>query len=115
MPVIVQVGELNVVRQGDGWQEIGLADAATFGKPALLARRWQFEPGARGPELVHGRNDQLLYVIRGRGTAVVDSQSFPLSEESVLWLEPGEKYHFIAGDEGMEILQGIVEDGKAQS
>jgi quercetin dioxygenase-like cupin family protein len=77
----------------------------------MAARRWLFEPGAIGPVLEHGRTDQLLYVIRGSGTAEVDGQSFPLSEESVLWLESGEIYHFIAGDGGLEILQGVVDDG----
>ena len=111
MPVIIQAQEVTVLRQGEGWREVGLADATTFGEQAMTARRWSFEPGASGPELVHGRTDQLLYVIRGGGTAEVDGQIFPLSEESVLWLEPGERYQFVAGDEGLEILQGIVEGG----
>jgi len=111
MPVIIQAQEVTVLRQGEGWREVGLADAATFGEQAMTARRWLFEPGARGPELVHGRTDQLLYVIRGGGTAEVDGQPFPLSEESVLWLEPGERYQFVAGNEGLEILQGTVDDG----
>jgi quercetin dioxygenase-like cupin family protein len=111
MAVIVQAQEVTILRQGEGWQEVGLADAATFGAPAMIARRWLFEPGAIGPELEHGRTDQLLYVIRGSGTAEVDGQSLPLSEESVLWLEPGERYQFAAGEDGLEILQGVVDDG----
>jgi mannose-6-phosphate isomerase-like protein (cupin superfamily) len=52
--------------------------------------------------------DQLLYVIRGNGTAEVDERTFPLEGESVLWLEPGEQYCFIAGENGLEILQGYA-------
>jgi quercetin dioxygenase-like cupin family protein len=55
----------------------------------------------------------LLYVIRGSGTAVVNGEDMPLNDESVLWLEPGEQYQFIAGADGLEILQGYApgEDG----
>lgn len=113
MPVIIQSEKLTIIRQGDGWQEIGLADKSTFGTAAMIARRWLFAPGAIGPELVHGRSDQLLYVIRGGGTAVVDGEKLPLAEENVLWLEPGETYQFIASEEGLEILQGIVDEEAA--
>jgi len=112
MPVIRQAEEIKVLREGEGWQEIGLADAATFGTAAMIARRWRLGPGAEGPVLVHGRADQLLYVIRGSGTAVVDGQSLPLSDECVLWLEPGERYQFVAGEAGLEILQGFTDEGK---
>jgi quercetin dioxygenase-like cupin family protein len=108
MPVILQADETKVIRQGDGWQEIALADTNTFGAEAMIARRWVLESGARGPELVHGQADQLLYVIRGEGTAVVDNQPFPLTEESILWLEPGEIYQFVAGEAGLDILQGYA-------
>jgi quercetin dioxygenase-like cupin family protein len=108
MPIIVKAEETKTVRQGDGWKLIGLADETTFGVPAMIARRWVLEPGARGPDLTHSDSDQLLYVIRGGGTADVDGQMLALSEESVLWLEPGERYCFIAGDEGLEILQGYA-------
>ena len=97
-----------MIHQGEGWQEIALADANTFGADAMIARRWVLESGARGPELVHGQTDQLLYVIQGEGTAIVNNQSFPLTEESILWLEPGETYQFIAGEAGLDILQGYA-------
>jgi quercetin dioxygenase-like cupin family protein len=108
MPTTVQANETKVIRQGNGWQEIGLADTGTFGAPAMIARRWLLAPGIQGPELVHGQEDQLLYVIRGSGTAVVNGDSLLLLEESVLWLEPGEQYQFVAGKDGLEILQGYV-------
>ena len=107
MPVIVNSEEM-VTSRGEGWAEITLADTQTIGAPAMVARRWVFEPGARGPELVQGNVDQLLYVIRGSGLAVVSGQEFQLGEESLLWVESGERYCFIGGDEGLEILQGYA-------
>jgi quercetin dioxygenase-like cupin family protein len=97
-----------VTRRGEGWTEITLADTQTIGAPAMVARRWVFAPGARGPELVQGEIDQLLYVIRGGGLAMVNGQEFRLSEESLLWVERGERFYFIGGDEGLEILQGYA-------
>ena len=108
MPIVVQAEETQVIEQGDGWQEIGLADSNTFGTEAMIARRWLFEPKATGPKRTHGQDDQLLYVIRGSGTAVVNGESLSLLEESVLWLEPGEQYHFVAGKDGLDILQGYA-------
>ena len=72
----------------------------------MIARRWVLEPGARGPQLEHGNAEQLLYVIHGNGAAEVDGEELPLSDESMPWLEPDETYCFIAGDAGLEILQG---------
>jgi quercetin dioxygenase-like cupin family protein len=108
MPIILNPEQTNVTRRGDGWQEITLADAQTIGAPAMVARRWKLDPGARGPELIQGQTDQLLYVIRGSGQAIVDGQTFLLNDESVLWLEPDEPYRFIAGPDGLEILQGYA-------
>ena len=74
----------------------------------MVARRWTLEPNATGPMLTQGDSEQLLYVIRGSGIALVNGEELPLDRESVLWLEPGEKYQFVAGDSGMEILQGYA-------
>ena len=47
-------------------------------------------------------------MIKGDGIAKVNSKEFPLDKESILWLESGEKYHFISGSLGLEILQGTA-------
>lgn len=107
MPTVINADEI-AARSGDGWRVLELADTASIGAPAMIARRWIFEPGASGPESTLGDADQLLYVIRGSGQAIVDGHTFDLDRESVLWLEPGEKYHFIAGNDGLEILQGYA-------
>lgn len=111
MPIIVDTQDVRVTRQGAGWKEITLADVQIIGAPAMVARRWVLEPQAQGPELIHGETDQLLYVIYGSGNAIVNGEKLPLDEESVLWLEPGERYHFLAGKDGLEILQGYAPGG----
>ena len=106
MPTVYQPDETPVLREGEGWQEIGLTAPDTFAEPTMIAHRWVLDPGARGPMLKHGNAEQLLYVIRGSGAAEVNGEALSLSDESMLWLEPGEEYCFVAGDEGLEILQG---------
>lgn len=108
MPTIVNTKDAVVTRQGEGWTEITMADAEIIGSPAMVARLWMLKPGARGPELVQGNVDQLLYVIRGSGSAIVNGEEILLTNESVLWLDPGEQYQFVAGEEDLEILQGYA-------
>ena len=108
MPIIINQDSTSVIRQGDGWQETLLANHQFIGSPAITARRWSFQAGARGPELEHGDYDEMLYVISGSGTAQVNGQVLELSLESVLWLEAGDRYRIQAGPAGLELLQGIA-------
>ncbi len=108
MPTIIKPEDMSMDREGEGWRQTTLADARTIGAPAMVARRWSFQPGAIGPKLTHGEADQLLYVIRGSGVADVEGERMALETETVLWLEPGEHYHFEAGENGLEILQGFA-------
>ena len=108
LPIIIMPDQMKTYGQGDGWQVVTLADKNATGEPATVARRWSFCPGACGPDVVHHDADQLLYVIHGTGEAEVNGERFPLEQESVLWLEPGDSYRFSAGSKGLEILQGYA-------
>ena len=111
MPIIVNTEDTVVTRQGDGWMEITLTDAEIIGAPVMVARRWILKPATKGPELVHDDTDQLLYVIKGSGSAIVNDKEMLLTNESVLWLEPGEHYQFVTGENELEILQGYAPGG----
>ena len=106
MPKIVDAEEMSITRSGEGWHELTLADAVAFGAEAMVASRLVFAPHAQGGNGVHDGVDQLLYVIRGSGQAMVDGTPLALERESMLWLEQGESYYFVAGDKGLEILRG---------
>jgi len=108
MPIIINVEDTKVTRREAGWTEITLVDAEIMGAPVMVARRWILEAEVQGPEMVHHDVDQLLYVIRGSGSAIVNGEELPLSDESVLWLEPGERFRFVAGANALEILQGYA-------
>ena len=108
MPIIVNRDDMKETQKGDGWVELTLADASNFGAPAMVARRWTLQPGATGPMLTQDAKEQMLYVIEGSGKAIVNGQDFPLDKESVLWVEQGEQYQFVADDAGLDILQGYA-------
>ena len=108
MPTIVNPEDMQENQRGEGWVELTLADARHFGVPAMVARRWTLQPGATGPLLTQDAAEQMLYVINGSGKAIVDGEDFPLDTESVLWVEQGEQYQFVAGENGLDILQGYA-------
>ena len=74
----------------------------------MEVKRLILDPNIISPEFTHNHIDQLLYVIKGDGIAKVNSKDFPLDKESILWLESGEKYHFISGGLGLEILHATA-------
>jgi len=72
----------------------------------MIARRWIFEPGAEGPEqLWSGPAERFLYVVAGSGRLHSGGGTSELDGESVVWLEPGDRYRIAAGDARLEILE----------
>lgn len=108
MPIILKPEDMEVEIAEEGWMKTTLADYKTIGTAAIVAHRWSFEPLACGPEQVHGDSDQLLYVISGDGSVRVNGESLPLGKETLLWLEQGDVFQFLAGENGLEILQGYA-------
>ena len=108
MPTIVNAEDRAIAAEGDGWKILTLADDATFGQETMIARHWIVSAESTTTTFTQGNNEQLLYIIRGSGTIIIDGNSHAIDDESVIWLEPGEQYHFTAGADGMEILQGYT-------
>lgn len=108
MPTTIHTDDVKQTAGGDGWRVFTLADAAAFGAAVMTARRWEIDPGATTDASLMGAGEQLLYVIRGGGSATVDGAVLPLAAESVLWLEPGEQFAFTGGPDGLVILQGTT-------
>lgn len=111
MPKLIAKESMPEEISGQGWSKTTLADADSIGEPAMAAYVWQFDPNAQGPEIVHGDTDQLLYVIRGNGTVTVGDDQLELKPETMVWMEPGDRYTFQAGDQGLTILQGYAPGG----
>lgn len=91
---------------GQGWAVSTLADGRHVPGMAMVARRWMFEPGARGPEQDWpGRAERFLYVISGSGRLEVGEEASAIERESIVWLEPGDRYRILAGESPLEILE----------
>ncbi|OGO18140.1 MAG: hypothetical protein A2Z14_13510 [Chloroflexi bacterium RBG_16_48_8] len=60
------------------------------------------------PERTQDSVERIFIVISGNGTAFVDSESFSLAAEGMLWLEEGDTYWFEAGDEGLELMENYA-------
>jgi mannose-6-phosphate isomerase-like protein (cupin superfamily) len=116
MPKIINPDEMPVIQSDAGWTVRTVVDAKNIGVPAMVGKWWVFNPNVKSPLMTRGAADELLYVITGSGQAIVGDEIFDLDDESVLWVEEGESYQFIAGDDGLEILQGYApgdaNDGK---
>ena len=108
MPVIINPENMSLELSGLGWKITALAEKDLIGTDALGARRWSLEPSAKTSQFEHGSSEQLLYVISGDGSAVVNGDTLPLGVETMLWLEPGDSCQFLAGEGGIEILQGYT-------
>jgi quercetin dioxygenase-like cupin family protein len=108
MPIILEPEKLFNEKKVERWTKTTLADNKSIGTSAIAAFRWSFDPMAAGPEQVHGDTEQLLYVISGDGIVHVNGELLPLEKESMLWLEEGDVYKFVAGENGLEVLQGYA-------
>lgn len=111
MPVIIEAEVMKVMQRGDGWTETSLADGQEIKGLGMVVRHWSFKPGSRSQEIQHRDHDEMLYVIAGSGMARVGSQELSLEPETLVWLEPGDRYFLQAGVEGLEILQGFAPGG----
>lgn len=104
MPRITRRAD-QVSKHGDGWEEAVLANTATMGAPAMAVHRWTLQSGAAGPSVLCGDREEWLYVIRGSGSAIVGAERLPLKPETVVWLQPNDRYHLEAGPQGLEALR----------
>ena len=110
MPIIIKNEEKNYLQETTGLKIESLTDSQKLESPVMVVNRLMFDSNIIGPELTHTDIDQLLYVIKGNGIAKVNNEELSLNKESILWLENGEKYQFISGSNGLEILQGYAPD-----
>ncbi len=100
--------EMEVFDHGEGWIQYNVADAEVMGAPVIAARLWKLDPSASLPKRVQDDIERIFIVISGSGSAFVDSESFLLAPEGMLWLEEGDTFWFEAGDEGLELMENYA-------
>ncbi|MGH7903484.1 MAG: cupin domain-containing protein [Candidatus Dormibacteraceae bacterium] len=105
MPEFRQPSEADPEAHGDGWQVSVLADGRHIHGLAMVARRWTVQPGHRTPERSHpGPDERFLYVISGRGSALVGGEHLEVGPEDMIWLEPRDTFAFEAAEVPLHIL-----------
>lgn len=103
MPKIFEPQDLPLLRR-TGVSLTTLGTSAMLGTAALQVERIRLDANAAMPASGTAHAERFLYVIRGGGQARVGSEEFPLTAESVLWIEAEDSYSVQSGPEGLEVL-----------
>jgi redox-sensitive bicupin YhaK (pirin superfamily) len=105
MPIIVDPATYRS-QAADGVSVTVLADEAIVGENvAMEATRVELAAGALSPVFDVGDDEMMIYVASGSGSATVAGQNFPLADESVLWLDPGDgAVTLTGGPTGLTVL-----------
>jgi uncharacterized cupin superfamily protein len=84
------------------WRALGAAAGAT----AIGVQRVEIDPGARiGPVHVHGAEEEIFFVLSGRGLAWIDGAVHDVGPgDTIVYLAGGPTHTLIAGDDGLEVL-----------
>ena len=74
-----------------------------LGSEKLAAEFLCYEPGQSTPQHPHPKQDELFYVIEGRGTFIVDDKEVPVEETSLI-LVPAKVKHGISADKDSRLV-----------
>jgi mannose-6-phosphate isomerase-like protein (cupin superfamily) len=82
-------------------------------------------PGGEVGEETHPDNDQVLYLVEGSGTAVLNGEEQPFEAGDAVMVPAGTKHNFVAGsDAPLKIIttyapphhpDGLIHESKAQA
>lgn len=103
MPTIFESTDLPVT-EIHGMNIATLANQTMLGTNALQLERILLQPGVKSLSYDPSDVERFMYVVRGTGQARVGEKAFPLSAESVLWLEREDTLTIKAGADGLEVL-----------
>ncbi|MEK9645933.1 MAG: cupin domain-containing protein [Alphaproteobacteria bacterium] len=94
--------------------QLSLADMIEFNEKRRVKRRVLasdrmisdllcYEPGQGTPEHHHIGEDEVFYVVEGRGSITVDGDRIPVEDKSIVFSPEGSK-HSISADEGSRLV-----------
>lgn len=111
VPAPVQ-GAFTAPRPGVGTVTILVEESRTKGK-ALAASILDIQAGAAIPAHVHDASTELLYVLSGSGTMIVDGVTLPITPTTVVQVPAGIEHSFTA-TEATRVLQFYTPAGPEQ-
>lgn len=74
-----------------------------LGSEQLVAEFVCYEPGQSTPQHPHPKQDELFYVIEGRGIFIIDNKEIPVKESSLV-LVPARIKHGISADKDSRLV-----------
>jgi quercetin dioxygenase-like cupin family protein len=74
-----------------------------LGSEKLAAEFVCYEPGQSTPQHPHPRQDELFYIVEGRGTFIIDDKEVPVEETSLI-LVPARVKHGISADKNSRLV-----------
>jgi quercetin dioxygenase-like cupin family protein len=83
------------------------------GSDRLLAEMVCYEPGMMTKEHIHPWQDEIFYVVEGSGTIIVDGDSIPVSQSSMVLVRARSKHGVRAADDGRLVLLFVKGPGSA--
>lgn len=103
MPIIFESQDLPVMKK-DGAKVVTLANQGMLRANALQVEKLLLQPGMESASYPPSEAERFVYVIRGKGQAYIGQRAFPLSTESVLWLEKEDTFYLEAELDELEVL-----------
>jgi uncharacterized cupin superfamily protein len=84
------------------WRDLGEAAGST----AVGVQRVEIDPGARiGPVHVHGAEEEIFFVLGGRGLAWIDGAVHEIGRnDTIVYPAGGPTHTLIAADDGLDVL-----------
>src|SRR3954452_24473210 len=99
---VVERDRRDVGEMRSWWRDLGEAAGST----AIGVQRVEVDPGARiGPVHVHGAEEEIFFVLGGRGLAWIDGAVHEVGpKDTIVYLAGGPAHTLIAGDDGLDVL-----------
>jgi quercetin dioxygenase-like cupin family protein len=103
-----------VLQRGEGESLMGgnliVKVSPKSGSKSIMVGMQRMPPKFQIPEHTH-RQDEVVLVYRGSGTARLDGVSYPVTEGSIVFVPPGAWHGFTASETGMEGVGFLAQSG----
>ena len=92
-----------------------LLEASEFDAPNASVSVSEFLPGAGVPKHAHADGDEILYLLSGKGTCIIEGKNYEVKKGDVLHLKKEREHSFkVTGKEPVKVVQIYAPGGPEQ-